>query len=95
MKDYNYSKDETVSQYFFEGEMARAERHVKRWVIVWVITFATLILSNIGWIYYESQFQDVVSETYTAETDKGGTAIANGSGEVHVNGESNSQEGKN
>lgn len=68
MKDYNYSKDETISQYFFEGEMARAERHVKRWVIVWIITFATLILSNVGWLYYENQFQDVVT-TQTVEQD--------------------------
>ena len=39
-------------------------------------------------IYYESQFEDVVTETYTAETDQGGTAIANGDGTVTVNDES-------
>ena len=71
-----------------EEEMTRMERNVKRWFIGWIITFAALILTNIGWIVYESQYQDVVTETYTAETDSGGTAIANGDGSVSINGES-------
>lgn len=78
---------EMISYFAHEGEMARMERHVRRWFIGWIITFAALILSNIGWLYYESQFQDEVTETYTAETDRGGTAIANGDGSV-VYGES-------
>jgi len=78
---------EMISYFAHEGEMARMERHVRRWFIGWIITFVALILSNIGWLYYESQFQDEVTETYTAETDRGGTAIANGDGSV-VYGES-------
>jgi hypothetical protein len=85
-------KDEKISYFVHEGEMARMERHVKRLFIMWIVTFAALVLTNIGWIVYENQFQDVVTETYTAETDQGGTAIANGSGEVHVNDESNLHE---
>lgn len=86
------NKNETMSYFAHEGEMARMERHVKRWFIGWIITFVALILTNIGWIVYENQFQDVVTETYTAETDQGGTAIANGDGSVTVNGESDLHE---
>ena len=74
-----------------EEELVRMERNVKRWFIGWIITFVALILTNIGWVVYENQYQDVVTETYSAETDSGGTAIANGDGSVVVNGESDSQ----
>ena len=74
-----------------EEELVRMERNVKRWFIGWIITFVALVLTNIGWVVYENQYQDVVTETYTAETDSGGTAIANGDGSVVVNGESDSQ----
>ena len=89
MKDYNYSKEETISQYFFEGEMARAERHVKRWVIVWIITFAALIFSNIGWLYFESQFTET---EVSQEVDTGeGAATVIGVGDYYGEGETNSQ----
>lgn len=75
-----------------EEEVARMERNVKRWFIGWIITFLALVLTNIGWIVYENQYQDVYSESYSAESGEGGTAIANGYGEVTVNGESELQE---
>ena len=81
-------KNPDVPYLSHEEEMTRMERNVKRWFIGWIITFAALILTNIEWIVYESQYQDVVTETYTAETDSGGTAIANGDGSVSINGES-------
>ena len=62
-----------------EEELARMERNVKRWFIGWIITFAALILTNVGWIWYENQFQDVVT-TVSQETSSegGGNAILNG-----------------
>ena len=68
--------------------VAVMERQVKRLFILCIILFIALVGTNAYWIYYENQFQDVVTETYTAETDQGGTAIANGDGTVTVNGES-------
>lgn len=67
--------------------MSRMERIVKRlWVVV-ILLIVLLVGSNAMWVVYESQFsKEVTTETYTAETDGGGTAIANGSGEVNVNG---------
>ena len=80
--------DFPVPYFVHEDDMNRIEHHSKRWFIAWIITFIALILTNIGWTIYESQYQDVVTETYTADTDRGGTAIANGNGSVTYNGES-------
>lgn len=49
--------------------VAAMERQVKRLFILCIIMFIALVGSNIAWIVYENQFQDVVTETYTAETD--------------------------
>lgn len=70
-------KPENVSYYVHESEMARQERHVKRlWVLV-IIMFAALVITNAGWIWYESQFEDIVM-TQDATTDGGGDAIIHG-----------------
>ena len=82
-------RNESISYFVHEGEMARMERHVKRLFIMWIITFAALVLTNVGWIYYESQYQDVVTESYSAETDQGGN------GEVTINGKGELQESQN
>lgn len=68
--------------------VAVMERQVKRLFILCIILFIALVGTNAYWIWNENQYQDVVTETYTAETDAGGTAIANGDGSVTVNGES-------
>ena len=76
--------EEKVSQYVFESELARMERHVKRWFIGWIITFAALVITNIGWIYYENQFQDVVMEQET-QSDGDGDVTVNGVGVGDIN----------
>ena len=56
-----------------EEEMTRMERNIKRWFIGWIITFAALVLTNIGWVVYESQFEDIVStQTVTQDSGEGG-----------------------
>lgn len=77
-----------VSYLEFESSQARMERVNKRLWILCIILIATLLGTNCAWIVYENQFEDVVTETYTSETDGGGTAIANGGGSVIYNGES-------
>lgn len=67
----------------FESAQARLERIIHR---LWAVVIALIILlvaTNATWLWYESQFEDVVTETYTSETDGGGTAIVNRDGEVH------------
>lgn len=77
----------TIPYAVHEGDMSRMERIIKRlWVVV-ILLIILLVGSNVVWVAYESQFsKEVTTETYTAETDGCGTAIANGSGEVSVNG---------
>ena len=47
-----------------EGTCARLERTIKRLWILCIIMFLALVVSNAGWIWYESQFVD---ETMTTE----------------------------
>ena len=74
------------------NRMDMSHKRIEKWLItLCIIIFVALIGTNGAWLYYESQFEDVVTETYTAENDQGGTAIANGDGTVTVNGESDLQ----
>lgn len=48
---------DTISYFVYEDAMARFERHIKRQWIAILILLAALILTNAGWLWYESQFQ--------------------------------------
>ena len=76
-----------------ESMMSRMERTIKRLWIMAIILIVLLVGTNLAWLYYEMQFEDVVTtETFTQEaiTDDGGYAIINGEGEVTINGEGKS-----
>ena len=80
---------ELVPYIAHEAAMARMERTIRRLWILLIIVTAFLVATNAVWIWYEAQFEDVVTmESYEAKTDDGGTAIANGSGEVNYYGDS-------
>lgn len=83
------SNKPNVRQYDIDLLSAMAERTIKRmWICVLVLIIA-LIGTNAGWLYYESQFEDVVTTTtYEADATDGGNAVANGDGSVVLNGES-------
>ena len=66
-----------------EASMARMERIIKRLWIVVVILIVALVGTNLAWTLYESQFETIVTETYTSESDDGGIAIVNRDGEVN------------
>lgn len=73
-----------------ESALARSERHNKRLWIVILVLIGALIGTNLAWIIYESQFEDVITtEEYNVEQDADGggdnNSIING-GEI-VNGE--------
>lgn len=82
--------DQKMIPYFcHEGDMARAERTIKRLWILCILLIVLLVGTNFAWIYYENQFMDEVTttQTVTQDVDTGdGTAIINDG--VHVNGES-------
>ena len=56
------SKDqpsETVPYIVHEGMMARAERTAKRLWITILLLIVLLVGTNAGWIWFESQFEDI------------------------------------
>lgn len=66
-----------------EGTCVRLERINKRLWILCIVMFLALVVSNAGWIWYNSQFEDVVTtETYESDAEDGGVAISNGAGKV-------------
>ena len=70
-----------------ESAVARLERVIKRLWVLALVLIVLLAASNAAWIWRESQFEEVKTvETYEANADNGGNAIANGSGEVTFNG---------
>ena len=79
--------DKDISYVAFESVCARFERTIKRlWIVVILLT-VLLVGTNCAWLWYEAQFsKEVTTETYTSDATDGGVAIANGDGEVNVNG---------
>jgi hypothetical protein len=79
---------ESIPYYVHEGMMARQERTIRRLLILCIIIFLAFVGSNLGWMYYESQFTEEVTTTYTSDATDGGNAVINGNGSVNINGES-------
>ena len=65
-----------IPRVVFEAEMARWERNFKRIVIVLVMLILLLVGTNVGWLIYESQFDETV---WTQEVEQS----ADGSGNNH------------
>ena len=62
----------TVPYVAHEFAMARAERQSKRLVAVIILLILLLVGSNIGWMVYESQFEDyVITQEVEQEADNG------------------------
>ena len=57
------SENVSVPYIVHESAMARSERHSKRLWIVIIVLIGALIGTNLAWIVYESQFEDVVTTT--------------------------------
>lgn len=76
------SEKEVASIPFFvhEATVERLERINKRWFIMALVVFILFVLTNAGWIVYESQFV-----TYEIEQDvkaQDATALVTGIGDV-------------
>lgn len=71
-----------VDYIIFEGEMARSERHIKRLWIALIIAVAAVIITNLAWLYYISQY-DFEDYDYTLTTRDGGNAsFIGGDGDI-------------
>lgn len=67
-----------ISYLAFESMASRQERTIKR---IWILCIALLIAlvgSNIGWIWYENQFEEI---SVTQEVE----ATADGSSNINLN----------
>ena len=84
------SAPESVPYIVHESAMARAERAARRLWITNLILIFLFVVTIIGFVYYENQFEDVVTTTYEADAMDGGDAVINGDGSVNINGESES-----
>lgn len=69
-----------------ESSMSRMERTVKRLWILCIIMFSALIITNIAWFVYESQFEEVVETTQEIQQDidtGNGDAVVAGVGDAY------------
>ena len=64
-----------------EASMARSERTVKRLWATIILLILLLVGSNAAWLFYESQFEDVVT-TVTQENEDGYNNFIGRNGEV-------------
>lgn len=60
----------TVPYIVYESAMARSERHIRRLVIALIVAVVMIAVTNIAWLYYESQFD-------TMEYSQDGAGINN------------------
>lgn len=85
------SKQEPVAYIVHEGIMARMERIIKRLWIALIVTIVLLVVSNIGWLVYEAQYEDQTTVTQDVDSRES-PAYVSGTGAVTVNGESTSSD---
>ena len=82
-------ENKTIPFYAHESMMTRMERTIRRLWILCIILILLLAGTNAAWIWYEMQFEDVVTTneiTQDVNSDGGGDAIVNDG--VHINGKS-------
>lgn len=73
-----------IPYFCHEGDMARAERTIKRLWVLCILLIVLFVGSNLAWLHYEMQFADEV--TVTQDSSTGMNNYVGGSG-VITNGE--------
>ena len=62
--------------------LSELKKTTKRWFIISIILLVALVVSNIGWLIYESQWEEV-TETQTIEQHQDDTDNSNMSGVIN------------
>ena len=62
--------------------LAELNKSSKRWFVISIILLVALVVSNIGWLIYESQWEEV-TETQTIEQHQDDTDNSNMSGVIN------------
>ena len=74
-----------------ESAMARVERQSKRLTAIIIVLIVLLVFSNIGWLIYESQFENIVStEGIVVDAEDGIANYIGNDGDIY-NGENHSK----
>ena len=84
MEEHKDFSQESMA-YVFEAQMARLERTIKRLFILCLVLIAVAVGTNIFWIHYEMQFEDIV---VTQENADGYNNYIGNDGDI-TNGEAN------
>ena len=82
--------DKNVPYIVFESIICRFDRVIKRlWIIILILIFL-LLGTNLAWLYYESQFEQVTETTVEQRTDDNGdNSFIGGDNNVGVSEDSN------
>lgn len=62
--------------------LAELKKSSKRWFVISIILLVALVVSNIGWLIYESQWEEA-TETQTIEQHQDDTDNSNMSGVIN------------
>ena len=65
-----------------EAALERQEKTIKRLWVLCIIMFVAFVLSNVAWLVYESQFEDVVT-TISQENDNGDNNYIGNDGDIN------------
>ena len=70
----------SVPFYIHEAECTRLDRIIKRLWILAIILIALLVATNAAWLWYESQYEDVVAtwQEVEQENDNGDNTFVGG-----------------
>lgn len=71
-----------------ESILARMERTIKRLWVLCIMLLIALVASNVGWLIYESQFEDTTTTEITQENDCGYNNFIGNNGDIY-DGETN------
>lgn len=73
--EINKAVDKDIPYIVFESTICRFDRVIKRlWIIILILVFL-LLGTNLAWLYYESQFEEVeqtTKQTVVQDTEDGG-----------------------
>lgn len=77
--------NEKIPRFAYESAISHSDRVNKRLFILCIILIIALLATNVGWVIYESQFEDYV---VTQENDDGYNNFIGNDGDIY-NGETN------
>ena len=75
---------ESIPYVAYESSLARQERTIKRLFIIIILLIFFLVGTNIGWLVYESQFEDVSTEISQDIDTVNVDAVVAGIGDVSI-----------